>query len=142
MRTSKVAGAIPAFRLWPALAFLIPACGAVERVPMINAPRAPAAQGTVVARPEANGNTRLAVEVKHLASPDKVAPGAKVYVVWVLPPGGRPQNVGALRVGEDLSGRLDTVTVHPSFMVKLTAEGSPAAAAPFGPEVLQALVTQ
>jgi len=128
---------------WLALAPLLAACGGPAPVPLLNAPRTPAAQGTVVARVGENGNTRLVVEVKHLAYPERVAPDAKVYVVWVQPQGGGPaQNVGALRLGDDLTGRLETVTPHPAFVVKVTAENAPTATEPRGPEVLQAQVAQ
>jgi hypothetical protein len=118
------------------------ACGGPSAVPMLNAPQTPAAQGSVVARAAENGNTKLTVEVKHLAAPEKVSPGAKVYVVWVQPQGGPPQNVGALRVDDSLTGHLETVTAHPSFEVRVTAEEFPAATMPRGPVVLSAVVAQ
>ena len=122
-------------------ALALAACGAGPTVvPMLNAPQTPAAQGTVSASFTENGNTRVMVEVQHLAPPDRVTSGAKVYVVWINPPNGRPQNAGALQVGPDLTGRLDTITPYPSFEVYLTAEDAPTAAAPHGPRVLTAVV--
>ena len=126
----------------PALSAAPSACGGPAAIPMVSSPQTPAAQGTVAAAPAPNGNTRLSVEVKHLALPERVAPGAKVYVVWVVPHGGPPQNVGALRVDENLTGRLDTVTAQPSFEVLVTAEDYPAATTPRGPRVLAAVVAQ
>ena len=130
----------------PALAALagggVAACAGPTPVPMLTAPQTPAAQGTVVAEAAENGNTRLTVEVKHLAPPERVAPGAKVYVVWAQPQGSGPQNVGALRVGGDLTGRLVTITPFASFQVLVTAEEFPTATAPRGPTVLSAMVAQ
>jgi uncharacterized protein YndB with AHSA1/START domain len=125
-----------------ALARGLAACGGPAPIPMLNAPSTPAAQGTVVARPVENGNLKITIEVKHLAPPEKVSPTAKVYVTWVQPQGGPPQNVGALRVDEELTGRLETVTVHQSFELYITAEEQPAAAMPRGPRVLTAIVSQ
>lgn len=125
-----------------ALALPLAACGGPAPIQMLNAPQTPAAQGTVVARPAENGNVKLTVEVKHLAPPERVSPTAKVYVVWVQPQSGPPQNVGGLRVDQNLSGRLETVTVHQSFEVYITAEEQPAATLPTGPRTLTAVVTQ
>lgn len=118
------------------------ACGGPSPVPMLASPQTPAAEGKVAAQPAANGNTKLTVEVKHLAYPEKVAPGAKVYVVWVQPQGAAPQNVGALQVDRDLVGHLETVTAYPSFEVFVTAEESPGATMPRGPRVLNAVISQ
>jgi len=103
---------------------------------------APAAEGTMVAAPAENGNTRLTVRVKHLASPERVTPGATVYVVWVQAGGGPPQTVGALTVDQDLSGRLDTVTPLVTFQVFITAEPFPATTVPQGPRILTGSVSQ
>lgn len=123
------------------LALPLAACAEPRPIPMLNAPEAPAAQGTVITKVAENGNLRLVVQVKHLAPPEKMMPNATVYVVWVQPPGAGPQNVGALRVDSNLTGRLETTTAHPVFDVFITAEESPTAAFPRGPRVLTASVS-
>lgn len=131
--------------LLPAFALAVgglAACAGPSPLPMLNSSQTPAARGTVLAEAAENGNTRLIVEVKHLAPPENVAPSAKVYVVWVQPQGAPPQNVGALRVNDDLTGRLQTVTAFASFQVMVTAEELPTATAPRGPQVLSAIVAQ
>jgi len=45
----------------------------------------PAAAGTVQLSKGENGNTGFSVQVKHLARPTRVTPGAVTYVVWVQP---------------------------------------------------------
>jgi hypothetical protein len=102
---------------------------------------APAAEGTVRALPGPNGNTHIDVLVRHLAPPEKVFPAAKVYVVWVQAPGGPPQNVGALRLDDDLTGRLSTVTPLQAFTLVVTPEQSPVETVPQGPRVLTAQVS-
>lgn len=118
------------------------ACASATPIPMVGSPQTPAAQGAVTAEVGANGNTRLVVDVKHLAPPERVSPAAKVYVVWVQPRGSAPQNVGALHVDQNLSGRLETVTAHTSFEVSVTAEEFPATTSPRGPRVLHAVIAQ
>ncbi len=94
----------------------------------------PAAEGSVSLAEANNGNTRMAVRVRHLAVPDKVSPGAASYVVWVTPQQDpkTPMNVGALRVDKDLDGQLDTITPLRSFEVTVTAEPDPTATEPTG----------
>jgi len=91
---------------------------------MTSSPEIPAAQGTARASSADNGNTTLEVQVWHLAPPEKVAAGATTYVVWAREDHGAPQNLGALRVDDDLRGTLKTVTPLHSFAVFITAEPS------------------
>src|SRR5688572_19057738 len=70
----------------------------------------PAAEGTVRSSEGDNGNTNVAVRVNHLAPASKVASDATVYVVWIQARNGTVQNVGALRLDDDLEGTLETMT--------------------------------
>ena len=110
-----------------ALALGLAGCGAGP-IKLVSSPNAPAASGELTTEEGENGNLKLAIEVKHLAAPEKVQPGAKVYVVWVEAAGAAPQNVGALRLDEDHTGRLDTTTPHRRFNLAITAEEEPTAA--------------
>jgi hypothetical protein len=88
--------------------------------------KAPAAQGKVeVAAKSKNGNRQIKVEVEHLAKPDQVFQGTTTYVVWLKPEGGRPQNVGQLKLGDNLKADLETKTPYKVFDVLITAEASP-----------------
>jgi len=82
----------------------------------------PAAQGTVKTSEADNGNTALSVRVKHLAPPSKMVSDATVYVVWIQPGDAAIQNMGAMKLNDDLEGRLDTVTPHRRFTVSVTPE--------------------
>lgn len=122
-----------------ALAFT--GCGGSRTVRMTTGPEIPAAQGTVKASPGQNGNTSLAVEVQHLAPPEKVASGATTYVVWAQPPGQTtPQNLGALAVDSDLRGTLDTVTPLQKFDIFITAEPSPTTLSPSNNQLFTASI--
>lgn len=101
-------------------------------------PQTTAAQGQVTATAGPNNNTRLEVRVKHLASPQKVTPGATVYVVWVrgVNESDLPQNVGALRLDNDLRGELQTTTPLRAFDLLITAEASPTVDKPVSDSVL------
>ena len=101
-----------------------------------------AAQGKVHVRDAGSGNAELVVEVFHLPKPDKASPGATTYVVWAHPSGGEPQNLGALHVGDDLSGSLRTLTPMKRFDVMVTAEPTAQATKPTNVPVLSARVSR
>jgi hypothetical protein len=88
------------------------------------------AEGTVRSDTGPNGNTTVSIKVKHLAPASKVSPEATVYVVWVRPRGGSPQNVGAMTLTTELEGSLETTTPHHRFTVLVTAEPGPQASQP------------
>jgi len=90
----------------------------------------PAAQGSVATETGDNGNTVVHVRVKHLAPPERIAPGATTYVVWVQAIGNSVQSVGALNVDDDLAGKLDFVTPHRVFRVVITPETQATVASP------------
>jgi hypothetical protein len=89
--------------------------------------RIPAAEGVVKVERGPNDNTRLRIEVAHLAPPDRLQPGATVFVAWAMPLQGSspPQNLGALLVDKNLDGRLETVTAWREFNLVITAESMP-----------------
>lgn len=89
---------------------------------MVSAVGVPASEGTVKATDGGNGNTKLAIHVKHLAPPSKVSPDAMVYVVWLQPRNGVLQNIGALVLNDNLEGRLETLTPHRRFQITVTPE--------------------
>ena len=122
-----------------ALAFALTGCGPAP-IKLINSPVVPAATGEITTAEGDNGNLQLEIDVKFLAPPEKVAAGASVYVVWLEQVGAPPQNVGALRVGEDRRGSLHTVTAFHRFNLMITAEANSTTAVPTGPRVLSAVV--
>ena len=100
-----------------------------------------AAKGQVLLGTEKNGNTKVKVEVQHLAPPATVDNDSNAYVVWLQPAGGEPQNVGVLQVGNDLKGELETRTPFKQFQVIVTAEERPNVRAPSGPPVMNTNIT-
>src|SRR5688572_2220480 len=68
-----------------------------ESVALHVTPNQPAAQGTVNVGAEKDGNRTIEVRVQHLSPPERAMPGARTYVVWLVPrAGGVPQNMGVL----------------------------------------------
>jgi hypothetical protein len=100
----------------------------------------PAAQGEVKVSPQKDGNTKLKVEVQHLAPPTAVNEYASTYVVWLRPSAGLPQNVGVLKVNDKNKGELEAKTPFKTFDVMVTAEQNATATVPSGDRVLTASV--
>jgi hypothetical protein len=102
----------------------------------------PASEGKAIVSDGPNGNTALRVKVKHLAEPQKVAQGSRVYVVWVQPTEGRPHNVGVMQIDDELEGSLSTITPFKSFKVMVTPEASATVTSPTNDEVFTAQVNR
>lgn len=107
-------------------------------VTMSTSDKVPAASGAIEVVDAGNGNNSLHVAVAHMAPADRIAAGATTYVVWVRPlaADGRPQNVGAIKVDQNLQGALDTLTPLKHFEVFVTPEPSPSVQKPGGQALL------
>lgn len=102
-----------------------------------NAAVVPAAEGQVTTSQDKNGNTQIKVNVKHLASPERISPGAGNYVVWLRPAGAESfRNIGALEVNDNLEGNYDTKVPYKQFVLIVTPESTTTAQKPSGPTVL------
>jgi hypothetical protein len=115
------------------------ACATTSPLQLSSGPRIPAAEGTVNTEMTKNNNTRLDVNLKYLAPPEKVASGATTYVVWAEPrAGGEPSNLGAVTVDENREGKISTKTPLQDFRLFLTAERSGQVQSPSGEPLLWA----
>jgi hypothetical protein len=110
---------------------------AAKKYPMTASSTVPAARGQVEIDKDKNGNTRLNMNVEHLADPQNLTPAAALYVVWLQEKAGEPQNQGQLKVDKNLKARFETVTPSKSFDLFVTGERDNGAKAPSGPEVLR-----
>lgn len=109
--------------LGAALALAAVGCSGGQTVPLQATHAVPAALGEVHAKRTDQGNTQLSVEVSYLAPPQNVAPGSHVYIVWAKGEGNaQPQNIGALAVGDDRKGKLETLTPLDKFELFVTPE--------------------
>lgn len=120
------------------LMLLWPFGGGAKKISMTACKEDPAAHGTVAVKTGHNGNTEVDITTKALAQPSALTPPENTYVVWFQPQDQDPQDVGALRVGNNLNGKLDTVTPNRRFKVFITAEREPNPKKPKGPTVLTA----
>lgn len=119
-------------------------CGSMSRGEqtwtMATAEKVPAATGKVKVKNEKDGNTRVKVEVAHLAQPEEAFDQASTYVVWLKPETGTAQNVGVLTLDKNLKGELETRTAFKNFQVIVTAEQDANATSPSGRSVMDTRV--
>jgi hypothetical protein len=100
----------------------------------------PSAVGKVKVANEKDGNTKVKVEVNHLAQPSAVFDQTSTYVVWLKPESGTAQNVGVLAIDKNLKGSLETQTAFKDFQVLVTAERDANVTAPSGRAVMNTSV--
>lgn len=114
------------------------ACGSSQTTTLKTSPRAPASEAKVESDDGDNGNTKVTVEVKHMAPPESISENASTYVVWARPRNGdaKPQNIGAINIDGDRKGKLETITPLHKFDVFITAEPSSEVSAPTSQPIL------
>ncbi len=122
-----------------ALLLLSTAC-AGKKYHLTASPSVPAASGQVQVSTDKNGNETVKLNAEHLANPASLTPPRNAYVVWIQMPGGKPENEGQMKVGDNLKASFETVTPYKNFDIFVTAEPDATVKAPSGPEVLRTTV--
>lgn len=100
-------------------------------------PSVPAAVGEARLTTDENANTRVELQVKHLAPVENLTPPKNFYVVWAESPEGKTMNLGRLMVRPDRTGRFVGITPLQVFRLLVTAEQDPLPAAPSSQVVLR-----
>jgi hypothetical protein len=118
-------------------------CAGPGEMKMVNNGAIPAAESTVKVGTNDNGNTTFDLKVKHLARPERVDPQATVYVVWLRGYGTamNTQNMGALKVDNNLDASYSGVTPLREFELFVTVEPTSAGLSPTGRTLLYKAVT-
>lgn len=117
-----------------------PGAAFAKKFPLTADKSVPAARGQVDVGHDKNGNTKVEVEVEHLAMPESLTPPKTVYIVWFQERGSEPLSQGALKPNKNLKATFKGVTPMKSFDVLVTAESDASSKAPSGVEVLRASV--
>jgi hypothetical protein len=98
----------------------------------------PGAKGNLHTDKDDNGNTKLKVEVEHIATPQQLNPPHQFYVVWIQEQGNDPKPLGELKIDRnDAKGSVEGLTPAKVFDVFVTAEDQPTPETPSGSEVLR-----
>jgi hypothetical protein len=119
---------------------LLTAGVSAKKYPLTVDQSVPAARGQVDVGRDKNGNTKVELEVEHLAPPENLTPPKVAYIVWLQERGGEAMNQGSLKPGKNLKGSFKTVTQLKSFDVIVTAESDTTVKTPSESEVMRATV--
>jgi hypothetical protein len=115
--------------------------GGTQTWHLTSAESSQAADGKVKVANEKDGNTKVKVEVEHLAPAGMAGEEGGSYVVWIKPDHGAAQNVGVLQVGSNRKGELKTRTPFKEFTVMVTLERSSSVTIPTGTPVMDTRIT-
>jgi hypothetical protein len=125
------------FTLIAAAALLATPALAEKKFDMKTSSTVPAAEGRAIVEHDRNKNVQVTLEVRHLAKPQSLAPAKGTYVVWIQPEGQEANNVGVLRINDELKGDFRTTTPYKKFDLFVTAEDSPTVSSPSGTEIMR-----
>lgn len=103
--------------------FFVAGCGGPKQYAIVGTPRAPGAEGTVSVKDIEGGNSMVTVSMSHLPPPSRLGEDLSTYVVWIVPPNGKPTKAGVLGYDkESREGSMRATTPAKRFTVKITAE--------------------
>lgn len=113
------------------LSVLLGACGGTAEYSVVGRDSASGADGTVTVEEIAGGNRLVTVALKFLPPPDRITPGATVYVAWFETANQPAIRAGALEFDADArTGNVTATTPSPRFKLKITAERNANVATP------------
>ena len=85
----------------------------------------PAASGSVSIKLDKNKNYAIALNVKHMAGPERLQPAKSNYVVWIETAEKGTINLGRVKISKSLTGSLKAITPFKPIVVFITAEEDP-----------------
>jgi hypothetical protein len=91
-------------------------------IPFKPSSASPAAEGSVRAKIDDNGNAWVELELQHLALPGTLTPPRATYVVWAESQFGRQVLLGRIKVADDRSASWEGTVPFEKFRMMLTAE--------------------
>lgn len=102
----------------------------------------PAAEGTVKIKKDKNNNYHIDLNLKRLASPDRLNPPKDFYVVWMNTDNNAAKNIGQIKtlsslLSKTLKSSLNTVSTTPPTGFFITAESDGNVQYPSGQVVLK-----
>lgn len=102
----------------------------------------PAAEGTVKIKKDKNNNYNIDLNLRRLASPDRLNPPKDFYVVWMNTEGNAAKNIGQIKTSSSLLSKtlkssLQTVSTTAPTGFFITAESDGNVQTPGGQVVLK-----
>ena len=91
------------------------------KVDLVGTPLLPRARGEAQIKTQSAGPVQIKAKVRSLGVPGQFGPEYLTYVLWAIPPQGRPKNLGELRADDGESDIVATSDVQ-TFALIATAE--------------------
>lgn len=125
------------FSLVTAGMILLSACGNTTRFPVSSV--VPAADIKAVTKIDKNNNKVITVSAKNLASPDRIDPSSKAYVIWSKSEGDQDvRYLGQLQNDNGDNATFTTIAPADIDEIIITAEPSGSVSRPSGTEISRA----
>lgn len=109
-------------------AVLVSACS--KKITFPTSEVVPAAEAVLEVDKNKSDNYEVNLEVTNLASPDRLTPSRRNYVVWMVTEKHGTINLGNLKVSKKNKASLETVTPYKPVRIFITAEDTPKAVLP------------
>jgi len=109
------------------------ACSSTANFPVSQV--TPAAKLSVKTKGGRNENVSIEVKATQLASPDRIQPPKRVYVVWGVTNENEIKNLGRLELNNSGKGELNTVSPFRIKQIIITAEDEGNLQSPRGVEI-------
>ncbi len=105
-----------------AIAAVLVCNGCVKNYTFPPSEKAPATMAEVKLSRDGNGNVLVDFKAKHMATPELVSDGAKIYVLWAMITDVGTFNLGRIEVNKRLNAKLSTLTPFDEVSLFVTAE--------------------
>ena len=115
------------------LIFMFSSCAISTKFPVSTV--TPAADIVFSKSHDHNGNTKIKITAKNLASADRIDPNQKMYVVWVITEKNETRSIGVLKNRNVQTTALETLTPFKFTEVFITAEDHTDVSYPSGIEI-------
>lgn len=119
-----------------ALLFLFPACATTVNFPTSDV--TPAADISATKKTDRNGNYKILVTAKNLASADRLEPPQSVYIAWIVTNTEGIRSIGRLTNKNAKTATIETLTPFAFTEIFITAEGKADVSSPLGIEISRA----
>ncbi|MDY0201473.1 MAG: hypothetical protein WC951_10675 [Bacteroidales bacterium] len=119
-----------------ALFFFFASCGTTIKFPTSSI--TPAADISVTKKADKNGNFKIIITAKNLASADRLEPPQKVYIAWIVTSTEGTRSIGRLTNKNAKTATIETLTPFAFTEIFITAEGQVDVSYPSGVEISRA----
>lgn len=128
------------YTLFVAIAIFMTSCASSIKFPVSTI--TPAAEITAAMKQDKNKNYVIEVNAVNLASPDRLNPPKKTYVVWITTADNGTKNIGQMVIKNAQKSYLKTSTPFKALEIFITAEDQGDISYPSGVEISRTIVSK